>query len=174
MKQLSIINSVNDNHCSQWQFLNWKENLSDIIRICMTNKMWMAYAIRLFQNKQGMLRASIQLKVQIRKCVHLKFKPVNRSAQSEQSLRFPPAETFDYWLPIERPFKTLIRLCEWAHISTSNLCWISAQSWGYEWISQDAAWMELNLTLCILMDFPVYIMIQLVWDSPLRTLRYHR
>ena len=41
---------------------------------------------------------------------HRGLKSVCVFAQSDQSLSFPPEETFGHWIPIEHPLKTLIRL----------------------------------------------------------------
>ena len=54
--------------------------------------------------------AGIKHKVQVGMCIQWRFRSVCTSAQSDQSLRFPPKETLDIWLPKECPSKTLIRL----------------------------------------------------------------
>ena len=41
-------------------------------------------------------------------------KDSNGSAQSDQSLCFPPGETLDHWLPIECPWESLIKWCRGA------------------------------------------------------------
>ena len=77
--------------------------------------------------------AGIQYKVQDDMCVQLRFKIFCASAQSGQSLSFPPEETLYPVLPIECPSKTLIGCADaqadlcllWAHVSTCTLCWTS-------------------------------------------------
>ena len=43
-------------------------------------------------------------------CEDRRFKSVCASAHSDQSRSFPPEETLDPWLPIERQLKTKISL----------------------------------------------------------------
>ena len=54
--------------------------------------------------------ASVQHNVQNGMCVQRKLKSVSVSAQSEQSISFPPEETLEPWLSIEHPLKTQISL----------------------------------------------------------------
>ena len=71
-------------------------------------------------------------------CIQLRFKSVCPSAQSDQSLSFRTEETWDPWLPIDCPSKTLIRLCEianvqvdlslrWDYMPTCTFWWTAAQ-----------------------------------------------
>ena len=54
--------------------------------------------------------AGIQRKVKLA-CAYSELSNLDcASASSDWSLSFPPEETVDPWLPIERPSKTLIRL----------------------------------------------------------------
>ena len=42
-------------------------------------------------------------------CLQRRLRSVCARRQSDLSLTFPPKETLDHWLPIERPSKTLMR-----------------------------------------------------------------
>ena len=54
-------------------------------------------------------------------CVEQRLKSVFVSAQSEQSISFPPEETLEPWLPIEHPLKTQISLRMGAGWSESSM-----------------------------------------------------
>ena len=54
--------------------------------------------------------ARVQHNVQDGMCVQRRLKSVSVSAQSDQSISFPPEETLDPWIPIEHPLKTQISL----------------------------------------------------------------
>ena len=70
-----------------------------------------AIAIKFMYSKLNRVyRAGIQHQVQVDMRAQPRLKSVCASAQSDQSLNFPPEEMLDPWLPIERLSKTLIRL----------------------------------------------------------------